>query len=221
MTEGRRTHRVGLGWRLAAGAGGGRPRGFLRFWRLYERLSLSAARPPQPIRGAPSGIFLVRFTRYHGPTVTLPDGTKINPGDTVAELHLHNARVPDLATRGGAFTLLRMMAGDLGALAAWIERSAEAEPPAKMRAVVGLTLLGRAAGRLGFSVRERPHTFKAWLDRLFMTGLLALYSPEGLARLARGTTYGTYPTEVWMSRATLQRRYGSASFAPEGMPPSE
>lgn len=217
MTPSRRSRRVGPGWQFAAGTRAGRPRGFLRFWRLYERLSLAAVRP-QPIPDAPSGIFLVRLTRHHGPGVMLPDGMRIAPGDTVAELHLHNARVPDLATRGGAFTLLRMMAGDLGALAAWIERSAAGEPAANVRAVVGLTLLGRGASRLGFTVRERPHTLKAWLDRLFMTGLLALYSPQGLARLARGSTYGTYPTEVWMSRTTLLRRYGSTSSAPEGPP---
>ncbi len=208
--EHRLARSIGRGWRLASGAGGGRPRGFLRFWRLYERLSLLLLRP-QPIPGAPAGIFLVRIARYHAKPIGLPDGTRVERGDLVAELHLHNAVVPQLASRAGAFALVRGMAGDLGALAAW---SRDPAFPAQVRALYGVTLLGRAAGRLGFTTRERPRTLMAWLDRLFMTGLLALYSPQGLARLRRGTTYGSYPLEVWMSRDELARRYGADGKEP-------
>ena len=198
--------RVARGWRFASGAGSGRPRGFLWLWRVYERISLAILRP-QPIPDAPAGIFLVRFIRYHGKPITLPDGTHIARGDLVGELHLHNARVPDLASRAGVFELAHMMAADLGALARWVERGDTTEPVAHMRALTGLTLLGRASRRLGFTVRERPHTLMSEADRIFMTGLLALYSPQGLARLAHGRTYGSYPSEVWMSRATLLQRY--------------
>ena len=76
-------------------------------------------------------------------------------------------------------------------------------------AVHGLTLIGRAAPRLGFTVRERPVTLLAWFDRFFMQGLLTIYSPDGLKRLQRGTTFGAYPMEVFMSRAELRRRYGA------------
>jgi hypothetical protein len=198
---------VARAWRFASGTGSGRPRGFLRFWRLYERLSLRVLRP-RPIPGAPTGIFLVRFTRSHTRPIELPDGTRVARGDLVAELHLRNAVVPQLASRDGAFALLRGMAGDLGALAAW---SRDPAFPAQVRALYGVTLLGRAATRLGFTTRERPRTIMAWFDRLFMTGLLALYSPDGLARLRRGTTYGSYPLEVWMSRDELAGRYGADS----------
>jgi len=211
---------IGRGWRLANGTAGGRPRGFLRFWRLYERLSLLVLRP-QPIPGAPTGIFLVRIMRYHAEPIELPDGTHVARDDLVAELHLHNAVVPQLASRAGVFALVRGMAGDLGALAAW---SRDPTFPAQVRALYGVTLLGRAAARLGFTTRERPHTLKTWLDRLFMTGLLALYSPQGLARLQRGTTYGSYPLEVWMSRDELARRYGADGKGPSiasEIPPPE
>jgi MFS family permease len=204
-TGGQPARAIGRAWRLAGGAGGGHARGFLRFWRLYERISLALLRP-RPIPGAPSGIFLVRFARYHGRPITLPDGTPVRRGDRIVELHLLNATVPQVASSASAFALVREMAADLGALATW---SHMPDFPGDARALYGLTLLGRAAGRLGFTVRERPRTLMARLDRLFMTGLLALYSPEGLARLRRGTTYGSFPMEVWMSRAELVRRYGA------------
>ncbi len=78
---------------------------------------------------------------------------------------------------------------------------------ARSVAVHGLTLIGRAAPRLGFTVRERSVTLLAWFDRFFMQGLLTIYNPDGLKRLQRGTTFGAYPMEVFMSRAELLRRY--------------
>ena len=71
--------------------------------------------------------------------------------------------------------------------------------------------LNEAAPRLGFTVRERPHTLITWLDRLFMTGLLALYNPRGRARLEQGATFGAYPAELWMPVGKLQRRFDPAT----------
>jgi hypothetical protein len=61
---------------------------------------------------------------------------------------------------------------------------------------------------MGFSIRERPVTLYARLDRFYMTGLLALYDPLGFERLTRGRVFGTYPHDIWLSRAQLRARYG-------------
>ncbi|WP_069805919.1 MFS transporter [Thermogemmatispora onikobensis] len=200
--------RVNPLWLLARETHAGEARGIMRFWTFWEKLTL-AVLGIEPVPAAPYGLFQARLTRYHGrrPFV-LPDGTRIDRGDRLVELHFANRRLRDAALRSSPWELLRLMRADLRALAAWLQTPACAE----VRAVYGVTLLGQAAPRLGFSVRERARNLWSRADRIFMTGLLLLYHPQGRARLARGTTYGRYPKEVWMSRAELLRRYGG----PEG-----
>ncbi len=60
-----------------------------------------------------------------------------------------------------------MLREDFAALARW---SRQPDFPDGVQALFGYTLLNEAAPRLGFTVRERPHTLVTWLDRLFMTG---------------------------------------------------
>ncbi|MFL5693923.1 MAG: YkoP family protein [Ktedonobacteraceae bacterium] len=94
----------------------------------------------------------------------------------------------DIAGTGEAWRYMRMVEQNLQALARWMQ---EPDFTSNARAIFGVTLLSRGAPRLGFTVRECPKNLYTWLDRFFMTGLLVLYNPQG-------TTYGTYPQEVWM-----------------------
>lgn len=173
--------------------------------------------PKTPIPGAPHGLLHVYLGRYSGKPITLPDGTHIERGAMVAHLHFDNQRVSAAARDADVFALARMIIDDMRALAAWMAQPGDME---SMQALFGVSLIGRAAPRLGFTIRERPVTFGARLDRFFMDGLLALYNPAGVSRLGRGGSYSHYPVEIWMSRAELLRRYGPHAPAPAGTVPA-
>ncbi len=136
--------------------------------------------------------------------LSLPDGTGIDRGVLIGELHCNNAVVLDLVKRAKT-NPYRAARAHLEALARW---AANSEDTAGVRAFYGFTMLAAAAERLGFSVREGEPGVSGRLNHVFMTGLLLIYTRDGLARLNKGRTLNFYPKEVWMSRGQLLRRYG-------------
>jgi hypothetical protein len=204
VSESRGEHQIRAGWRLAFQTRGGHARGFLLFWPFWEFVTL-LVHPQHRIPHAPFDLLRVQFTHFHGKPITLPDGTAIRSGDRFAELHIHNATLAEVAKQASGWQLLRMLMGDLAALARWADTD---DFPADIRAFYGYTILSRAAPRLGFTTRTRPHSLRTWLDGFFLTGLLVLYNPRGRGRLNEGKVYGSDPVEIWMSRGELEQHYG-------------
>lgn len=198
--------RAGRGWRLARGAGHGAARGFLRFWPLWEHFTLWLWRV-QPTPGSPHGLLQVSIHPHKGQPMLLPDGVSIARGEPIMELHFVNWRLSAREEGWQPFFFLAALADELRALADNYEKGFY---PASVRALFGVTLLARGAPRLGFTLRPRPTNLHGRLERFFLKGLLALYSSEGLARLARGSaSHDLTPQETWMSIETLLSRYGA------------
>jgi len=191
-----------LGWRIIAG--GTRPgeaRGLLRAWPGWEQLA-RLLWPVCQIPGAPYNLLCFRITPYCGETVVLPDATRVARGAIVGELHCNNRAILELVRVGGnPFAACRE---DLKSLSNWIEQDAIAS---QIEALYGCTILSSAADRLGFTVRQKPPTMGLRLEKFFFKGLLLLYNPEGLARIQHGSTAGTVPADVWLSRRELLRLY--------------
>lgn len=218
MTQGRRgtqhappfqqrLRRQLVGWAIGESRLG-QPRRILRVWPLWERV----ARRIWPVIEVPHskyGLVGLHFTRYHGDPFSLPDGVTIRSGDPVGEIHLNNqALVRHLGEGRGAdkFLSVTMVRDDLAAVARWSNRE---DFPQPIVAIYGVSILSRGATRLGFAIRPAKPGLRTALDRLFMDGLLVLYTPEGIERL-RGRTASDNPDQVWMSMDELRSRYGES-----------
>lgn len=178
---------------LRAGRGGsGRASGALALWTLWERLMFSAYRV-RPAR--PGALLLFRVKRHRGPLVVLADGTRVERGARIVDLHLANRRL--LAMRGepgyGPWHAVRAMRGDLAALGERV-RSGDLGDVAALH---GLSLVGSAGGILGFETRPRRGGPRGAIERYFMAGIDAVYHPDGLRRLD-GRAQQRRPVEVWM-----------------------
>lgn len=188
--------------RLGGRTPNGHPSGILRLWPVWERIARRLW-PTTDVPKSPFGVLSVHFKHYSGPPLVLNDGTIVRRSDHIAELHFNNARL--IAALGdGKFAVLPLLRRELHALALW---SDEPDFPAEVRAFFGYTILWRGAIRLGFTIRQGHITILRRLDRMFLSGLLGLYSSEGMTRLSKGRTSADYPQECWLSLAEVRTRY--------------
>jgi hypothetical protein len=161
-----------------------------------------------------------------GRAVLLSDGTAIEAGETVLQLHLWNEHLPLMPSEGPstawAIRLKRSMRRSLAAVAHHVERETGL---AGIRALhgalhfgsrLGAAQMARTAHRFGFDVidpdgtpewRERIHVV---LDSMYLWGLAYAFNPAGLK--AKGLLRHRY--QLWISRHRLLARYG-AGAAPE------
>lgn len=178
---------------------------FGKLFRLYE------------VPGRRDAVIRFGFRRWREGPVRLLDGTVVEPGDWVAEVHIHSPRVLQrwVRARGETPRLVATLAAEmraiLAAFAAELESGRLAVP---VKALYGKTLLHRAAARLGFEVHDLPGGGSRLLS-LYERWLLLLYHPGGRRRAASPERLRI----VWMSRRALLSVAGPAR-APGGEPRS-
>lgn len=194
--------RGGLVWKIiAADSAPGHARGLLRAWTGWERLS-EMLWPTADVPESPHKLVRIRVERFRRAAVTLPGGVEITRGAFVGELHCNNRALLRLMQDGrNPFAACRE---DLRGLAAWIQNDPMGR---RLIALHASTILAKGAKRFGFTVVNTPITLRRRMERIFFTGLLLLYSREGLERLRHGTTAHVYPRDIWITRHELIRLY--------------
>ena len=197
-------HVAGLGWRLLrlSRAGGGHAVGILSVWVWWDTF----IHHWQPLE-APQPGAMARYRRavYRGRPAVLQDGTSVNHGDPILEIHLDSQQVTDLGTSGHTpWQRLAASKADMRALAEQVGSGALGP----VVALHGETLVEGVPRLFGFEVTPLPRTWRWALFRYFMIGEEAVYHPTGLARLNRPRER-RWPVECWLSKDALLRQYGA------------
>lgn len=152
----------------------------------------------------------VDLRRYVGPSLSFPDGTVVEPGDLIGEMHLQNESLEELHAEcsrdldGSAAVALRFRAMIVRSLEALAREVAQGRAFDGVKAFHGETIYFRGAERLGFVVRESTR-YRLGPTNLFLHLLRCRFIPAGLDGLPAVLVR---PRHLWLTRRELCRRYG-------------
>lgn len=158
------------------------------------------------------GICKVLIKKHHGRPIVCEDGTVIEEGDRIGELHLDNASVLVLtgsaAPSAAALSVARLARASLRQIYVSLLTVPELRD---VKALVGITLLHRGLVHgLGFEQRRLASRFAERACAVYLRLLLRFMHPDGRNRV-RGQEDKLQPMMLLHSRATLERRFGSVS----------
>jgi len=158
-----------------------------------------------PLPGS-AGTFLVAPRRHRGDPVALPDGTAVQPGDIVLEIHFWNRRI---ARRLGqdaqavTWAFIRDLRTDFEVLA---RRLAAGDLAPNAQAIYGASPIAGGAVRFGFWVRPLPPGLRSDILSRWQRMLRAIYRPATVQSTLTEDT-----VEMWMSRQEFIRRFAAST----------
>lgn len=156
------------------------------------------------------GVCKMLVKRHRGARIECEDGTVIEDGDRIGELHLDNTAVLALtgsaASSTAALTLARKARTSLRQIYVSLETLPELRD---VKALVGVTLLHRGLVHgLGFEHRQLPSRFAERMCAIYLRLLLRCLHPEGRRRV-QGREEKLMPLMLLHTRASLKQRFGS------------
>jgi hypothetical protein len=145
-----------------------------------------------------------QLARHRRRTLTLKDGTVVARGDHLLELHFDNRVLLGLASSPAfdPFATERSALADLRLLGAAIKAGEIGD----IKALHAVTPFPAVLRRQGFQVTEIAHTLPNFFVRFYMTGLLALYHPQGWAGLSPDRAR-RWPGEAWLGLSSFLSRF--------------
>lgn len=203
-------------WRAAAASLKRSPlnRAIYTLWRRWERFNTGTLMGLEPVVAGRPSIFRIRRSFYRASPVRLADGSQLNPGDPIADLHFVTDALlgAHAVTRGPvqlAAYLARLAEDSLHVLADFVTQT---EAYRDVVAVHGITIIHRGARRLGFTVWDLPPGFRRSFLSLYLRAFLSTMHPETLSRTQQRREL-LHVKHVAMSRELLVQRYGTSQGA--------
>ncbi|GGH73953.1 hypothetical protein JOD43_000175 [Pullulanibacillus pueri] len=129
-------------------------------------------------------LILFRIKEYKGEPLSLTDGTLLQEGDLILDLHFNNdlliqTSIESKNTMHMITTLLHMMKATFKRM-----RSYMSEPEyEKVKALYGVSLFHRGAKQFGFDVLDLPKGGNSGFQRFYLRLLLTIMHPNGRQRL--------------------------------------
>jgi hypothetical protein len=170
----------------------------------------------------PSCIFRLGITRAHR-AVTLRDGTRIRPGQRVVQLHFWNERIPPLPPKGATIRWARLLQRCIAASLHELARYLSSRPDLHdVSAICGnvpcatksqIRQITHIMACYGFEAMFEPERLSIG-KRIHQFGENILISLIVFARNAKALRLDTLSrvrVPIYLSRRTLERKFGSAS----------
>lgn len=187
-------------------------------WLLWEKafhavFALETVNPEDPM-------LHFRKRAFTGKTVVMEDGSRLEKGDQVLELHFDNKKLFEIGSRSRsevqlAIKMIRAVQKDLPSLANMVLDRPEFKD---IKGLYAVTMISRGPEQFGFHVMDLPRGLFASSSRLYLKLLLSVIHPKGQARLKEGTQM-MEPKMLIMPVDVLIGRY--AEKKTQVLPPSE
>ena len=151
----------------------------------------------------------------HGSDWILYDGCVLKPGEVYLDLHADNDRFMALidektSVERSAIIAMREVLHNLPRLAEFLESDKRVE---KVNVIIGITLLHRGLGRIGFTVVDMPPGIFTTLTGWYERWLLGIYHPGGFKK-QKSYREKLTPKYVIITRQELMRHLPPAGTAP-------
>lgn len=172
---------------------------FRRVLSIFERLVVKLNHW-EHIPGSSENMLYIVPQIYSGDKIVLEDGTIINNGDTVAEIHVDNLRVGDI--KDDLRTIFRIWDNEFKQLA---RAAGDNGMFAQIKAYYCRTVLYPIIRRRGFTILE--------MNKGARTAFIGIW--ENILRIVfkagdiRDKSILKTPRECWISRITVLKRYAS------------
>lgn len=155
----------------------------VKLWLIWETIfhklfRLKTVNPLDPL-------LHYRLRKYSGDTIELEDGTKLQKGDKVVELHFDNEKLFHFGIRSRssvhlAIQMIRSMEKELPTLA---HQLMEDPAASTSKALYGVTMVNRGPQQFGFQIVELKDGLFSRSTRLYLKFLLSVIHPSGQSRL--------------------------------------
>lgn len=180
--------------------------GILSLWRIWDTIYQNCTRLTYIEKGR--NIFRVVLLRYRGEKLITDSNNKIEQGDLILKIHIHNYlfahHCKGVKNDTRMILLLRRhILNSLPQLAAYLATHPKVD---EIKGIVGTTMLHKGIEPIGFSISDVPMNWFFRYKRWYLRLMLRIIHPDGMRRME--TFDRNLPLKrVFMSKDELFQRY--------------